>query len=783
MNELSPNHFRMLSESSIDRKVIQERGYRSVSSKMELRALGFTEKQCRVPALLIPVHTVNGEVGLFQIRPDKPRKGTKGKSVKYETPGGARMVLDVPPRVRPWLGDPSRRLLVTEGLKKADSAASRDLCCIALLGVWNFRGTNDNGGKTALADWESIALNDRKVYIVFDSDVMTKDSVRGALRRLKAFLENRGAKAFVVYLPEGKDGEKVGMDDFFAAGASVDDLIALASDKLKPRSDDSGKPSIFAGDSELTSTVKRAWEAVEAWNDPPKVFQHAGRPSVVSSDDEGRPIIAELAVDGFRLIIDEAAYWYRLDKDGNEKPSRPTLDVIRAALAVPEKPLPILTRIVSAPVFGPDGTLADKPGYDPSSRVFYRPEPGFELPPIPSTPSPGDIAEARRLLMAEVMGDFPFVEQADRANAMSLCLLPFVRGMISGPTPLHLNNKPVAGTGATLLVDVFSIIATGEPSATMTEGRSEDEWRKRITSTLLGAPSMILIDNLRNRLDTASLAAAITATTWEDRLLGVSQNVRVPVTCAWVATGNNPAVSSEIARRVVSIRMNPATDRPWMREPGEFLHPDLRGWVRENRGELVGAALTLVRAWIAAGKPEGQKTLGNFESWAKTMGGILAVAEVEGFLGNLEEFYDRADVEGEQWRNLVGQWHEEFGDQPTGVGELFKLVDEKDIPFDLGRGSEQSRRIKLGNALKSARDRRFGDFRIEDAGTKQHAIQWKLVSVVSLVSVNPPCRGREKSNIENLIVGTGEKHSPDSPHSHSKDVNSGVDGHREVIEI
>ena len=69
-------------------------------------------------------------------------------------------------------------------------------------GVWNWRGTNELGGKTALPDWESIALNDREVFLVFDSDVMTKSGVHLALSRLKAFLESRHARVKVVYLPE-----------------------------------------------------------------------------------------------------------------------------------------------------------------------------------------------------------------------------------------------------------------------------------------------------------------------------------------------------------------------------------------------------------------------------------------------------------------------------------------------------------------------------------------------------------------------------------------------------
>jgi hypothetical protein len=143
-----------------------------------------------VPALLIPIHNVGGEIALYQTRADEPRI-VDGKAVKYETPLGSRMTIDVPPSVRHQLGDPSIPLWITEGIRKADAAVSAGLCCIALLGVWAWRGRNEQGGKTALADWESIALNGRVVYIAFDSDVMTKPEVAKALERLKGFLESR----------------------------------------------------------------------------------------------------------------------------------------------------------------------------------------------------------------------------------------------------------------------------------------------------------------------------------------------------------------------------------------------------------------------------------------------------------------------------------------------------------------------------------------------------------------------------------------------------------------
>lgn len=229
---LLPQHATLLAASAISSDVAHQRGYRSVTKAVELERCGFGKAQRQVPALLIPVHGVRGEIVLHQIRPDDPRV-KDGKALKYETPARATLALDVPPLVRDHLNDPRRPLFVTEGARKADAAASIGLCCIALLGVWGWRGSNGKGGKLALPDWELVALNDRDVYIVFDSDVTTKPEVHQALERLKAFLEGRGAHVKVVYLPPAKDGAKVGLDDFLASGADVEQLLALASTELR----------------------------------------------------------------------------------------------------------------------------------------------------------------------------------------------------------------------------------------------------------------------------------------------------------------------------------------------------------------------------------------------------------------------------------------------------------------------------------------------------------------------------------------------------------------------
>ena len=222
---LAPKHLAMLCDSGITADSIRLRGYRTVTESAELLNLGFKEYQARVPCLLVPIHAPGGDIG-YHIRPDNPRLKTNAKPNKYEFPEGWQNRLDVPPAIKIKLADPAVPLWVTEGSKKADSASCKGLCCIALIGVWNFRGKNEKGGSLVIGDFEAVALKGREVVIAFDSDALEKDAVCLAEQRLAGFLAARGAKVRIVRIPPGPNGEKVGLDDYLAAGGSGEELLA-----------------------------------------------------------------------------------------------------------------------------------------------------------------------------------------------------------------------------------------------------------------------------------------------------------------------------------------------------------------------------------------------------------------------------------------------------------------------------------------------------------------------------------------------------------------------------
>ncbi|MGC4105373.1 MAG: hypothetical protein QM753_03315 [Thermomicrobiales bacterium] len=96
---LLPQHQALIDGSGIDPEVAAARGYRSVTTKAEMQRLGFSASQARVPALLIPVHDVHGQIATYQARPDEPRI-REGKLAQVRDPAriahGARCATGMP---------------------------------------------------------------------------------------------------------------------------------------------------------------------------------------------------------------------------------------------------------------------------------------------------------------------------------------------------------------------------------------------------------------------------------------------------------------------------------------------------------------------------------------------------------------------------------------------------------------------------------------------------------------------------------------------------------------
>ncbi|HPQ72222.1 MAG TPA: hypothetical protein PKW95_24080, partial [bacterium] len=468
-------------------------------------------------------------------------------------------------------------------------------------------------------------------------------------------------------------------------------------------------PTIIVKNRQLRHEKGEAWDAVHASNYPPRLFQRSGGlVRLVETDDA--PVIIPVNETALMDHLSQVANWIQRGSD-TDIPVHPPKDVVAVMVESPDKRLPHLENVVTTPVFGPDGSLIAAPGYHAESRLWMHRPLGFDMDGISEAPSSQEVENALNLLFNDLFVDFPFTSESDRCHALAALLLPFVRRMVHGPTPIHLVEAPTPGTGKSLLAEMIALVCTGHSADVTTLDKQESETRKKITAILATAPLIVHVDNLRKGLLSSQIAAAITAEIWWDRILQVSKMIRLPNRAMWIATANNPALSLENARRSIRIRVDAKVDRPGRRSG--FKHVPLRKWVLENRRDLVRAILTIVRGWVAASMPATDQVLGSFESWSRVVGGILQWSGVPGFLENAEELMEVADAEGNEWREFVTAWWEKYGDRWVIVSELFELALNDDyLPHTLGDKSPRSQKTRLGLALRSMRDRQFGHWRI-----------------------------------------------------------------------
>ncbi len=354
-----------------------------------------------------------------------------------------------------------------------------------------------------------------------------------------------------------------------------------------------GLPGVFV--SSLRPWRDIADEALAHLTRSPKarVFVRQGELVRIRRKEDGTPYIALMNDAALKHLLAQSMNFVRIGPKGPQHIAPPddiVQDILRGRGQWPFPPFP---------VFRPDGTLLDTPGYDKATGLAYVPVPGLKIPSVPEHPTEDDLVRAITLI-DEAIGEFPFQDQACHANAIALLLTPIIRQAINGHVPLALVDATRPGTGKSLLAELVALIATGRKAAMMGAPYDDDEWRKRISATLADGATIIVIDNVRSRLQSAALDLALTSHTVQERILGQSKNGVYAQRATWMATGNNIQLGGDMPRRCYWIRMDAHTDKPWRR--GGFTH-NLEEWVPTHRGELIRchASAAFSPGWIPSG--------------------------------------------------------------------------------------------------------------------------------------------------------------------------------------
>jgi putative DNA primase/helicase len=103
---------------------------------------------------------------------------------------------------------------------------------------------------------------------------------------------------------------------------------------------------------------------------------------------------------------------------------------------------------------------------------------------------------------------------------------------------------------------------------------------------------------------------------------------------------------------------------------GFHYHP-LLDHVRAHRGELIGAVLTILRAFHLAGRPAHKRPpYGGFEQWDSLVRGALVWAGADDPLGNLEQIRRDVDEDLEVLAEALRCWDEQLTDRVVTSAEI-----------------------------------------------------------------------------------------------------------------
>ena len=199
--------------------------------------------------------------------------------------------------------------------------------------------------------------------------------------------------------------------------------------------------------------------------------------------------------------------------------------------------------------------------------------------------------------------------------------------------------------------------------------------------------------------------------------------------------GNNSRVGGNIARRIVPVRLDSTEAINWLRGTEGYKHPNLKAWIKENRGRIIAAILTIVRGWVAAGKPKPADLiiLGSFESYSILLGSLLAFMGLKGFMSNLEELYNTLNIDTPVWGYFFEVWLSELGDKSITVADLVNQIKgnanlKAALPESMTDIEDKGFTRKMGKQLASREDYKFENgLTLRRDGDFRKAIKWKIV--------------------------------------------------------
>ena len=412
--------------------------------------------------------------------------------------------------------------------------------------------------------------------------------------------------------------------------------------------------------------------------------------------------------------------------------------------------LPVLAGLARQPYLRPDGSLMMAAGYDATTGMFGV----FDARAFAFADKPTRaMAEAALAQLRDLLAEFSFAGETDRAAALTALLTAAIRASLPVAPMFHVRAHMV-GSGKSYLCELITAFATPQRGTPTTFPADDEECRKLLLAELLRGPAVVEFDNLTGDLVAhKSLCTALTSEHMSGRILGVSKTATVNTRALFLSSGNNVGPVQDMARRCISINLAPDCEVPAART---FTRPDLVRDVLRERGRYVSAALTIIRAWIIAGRPRTEcKSLASYGDWSDLCRQPLLWLGCGDPTASIFQAMAE-DPDRETLARLLTAWFAGFGKTPAMVRDAVKqahaLHDEqaelREVLHDIADERGEINRRKLGWWIRRHAGRIVDGMRIVRTTRNGSAERWQIevVESVSLVSsLSSPTAGRSVS--------------------------------------
>lgn len=206
----APDHWRDLKDSGLSDKTIQQAHIESVPPRQIPKILGSALAN-KVSSLLKFGYNHGSSFARFKLFPTVTDRD--GHKQKYHQEKGSKPSLYLPPTTE-GLDSTKTPLWILEGEKKTLRWWQEGFrCSVGIAGAWNWSDSYSLYPKL-IGDFDNIPLSGRTVNVIVDSDYQTNPNVKLGYLSLSNALLRKGAKVYFIIIPVGKDGQKVGLDDF-----------------------------------------------------------------------------------------------------------------------------------------------------------------------------------------------------------------------------------------------------------------------------------------------------------------------------------------------------------------------------------------------------------------------------------------------------------------------------------------------------------------------------------------------------------------------------------------